>query len=411
MVPIKGEWTKFSDELDKIKFFRKWGLVSPKSETLCPVMCVDGYFDFPIPCEVVGYQGENWAVIQLDDGYHSIYGEYLAELQPRVPSCSISNLPRRKTFTDVLSDYVVLDIETTGLNPTQDEIIEIAAARYQYGKLVSEYQTFVKPTVEIPHDVEVLTGISQKDVEHAPSLVEIRTKFFKFIGDLPLIGHNILRFDIKFLSAAFDMQFRNTIVDTIPIAKDSFPLLPNHKLQYLKDTLQLDTLASHRALNDVYITNSLLWACFAPRRYEAKVTKAFWDNKLSNPSTESTSKSQRHRSSWKKVDVKNIKPICKNIDANSPLYCKNIAFTGHLTIPRESAMQMAVNAGATLKTSVSTKLHYLVVGKQDMDLVGEDGMSSKQEKAHELNQSGKAEINIITEEEFIALVKKEGAVL
>ena len=58
MVPIRGEWIKFFDDEDKLLHFRQWGLVSPKAKVLCPVMCVDGYFDAPIPCEVVGYRGE-----------------------------------------------------------------------------------------------------------------------------------------------------------------------------------------------------------------------------------------------------------------------------------------------------------------------------------------------------------------
>lgn len=411
MVPIRGAWTKFSDNEDKLLHYRQWGLVSPKAKVLCPVMCVDGYFDAPIPCEVVGYRGDHTAVVQIEDGCHAIHGEYLAEMQPRVPSCAVENLPRGKTFTEVLSDYVVLDIETTGFNCTQDDIIEIAAARYQYGKLVDEFQSFVKPKVEIPNDVTLLTGITQEDVENAPNPEEICSKLLWFVGNLPIVGHNILRFDVKFLSSAFCTQFNNPIIDTLPIAKESFPLLPNHKLQYLKKTLQLDSLASHRALNDVHVTNSLLWACLAPRRYESQVNTAYWDDKLSG-GRKASSKESRYKTSYgKKIDIKTVKPTCQNIDVNAPLYLKNIAFTGQLSISRESAMQMAVNAGAVLKSSVSKKLHYLVVGTQDLSLVGKDGVSSKEEKALELNRSGKANIQIITEEEFTVLVKREGVAL
>jgi len=68
-------------------------------------------------------------------------------------------------------------------------------------------------------------------------------------------------------------------------------------------------------------------------------------------------------------------------------------------------MQMAINVGAVVKTSVSKKTHYLVVGKQDTDLVGEDGLSSKEEKAYELNASCQADIKIIKEQEFLDLIK------
>lgn len=72
-------------------------------------------------------------------------------------------------------------------------------------------------------------------------------------------------------------------------------------------------------------------------------------------------------------------------------------------------MQMAVDAGAVLKTSVSSKTGYLVVGEQDITIVGMDGMSTKEKTARSLNESGKANIQIISENEFLELVKKEGA--
>lgn len=76
-------------------------------------------------------------------------------------------------------------------------------------------------------------------------------------------------------------------------------------------------------------------------------------------------------------------------------------------------MQKAVDAGAILRNSISAKTAYLVVGSQDKSIVGEDGMSSKEELAYALNQSGKANIQIICEAQFLALLQeqKEGAVL
>lgn len=80
-------------------------------------------------------------------------------------------------------------------------------------------------------------------------------------------------------------------------------------------------------------------------------------------------------------------------------------FTGELSIDRAAAMQMAVDVGAVVKSGVSGKTDYLVVGTQDLALVGADGMSSKEEKAYALNQAGKAHIQIIREQEFIDLVR------
>ena len=112
MVPIKGEWTPFGDINDQLNHFRLWGLIPPKSKKLRPIMVVDGYLDAPEPCNVVGYQGHNWAVIELADGFHAIHGEYLAELQP----IANQKLPFGMCFAEVLAEYVVADIETTGFD-------------------------------------------------------------------------------------------------------------------------------------------------------------------------------------------------------------------------------------------------------------------------------------------------------
>ena len=99
--------------------------------------------------------------------------------------------------------------------------------------------------------------------------------------------------------------------------------------------------------------------------------------------------------------------VCRtvnDIDPAHPLCGKNLVFTGELSISRKEAMQLAVNVGAVIKSSVSSKTDYLIVGKQDLALVGEDGMSGKEEKAHALNEAGKANIRIVSEADFWQLI-------
>ena len=410
MVPIKGDWTPFADFEDQLDHYRKWGLVSEKAKQLRPVMVTDGYFGIPEPCKVVGYQTDTWAVIELSNGYHAIYGEYLAELQPD----AYQKLPRGTCFTECLSEYIVVDIETTGFDFQNDRIIEVAAIKYKYGKKSSEFHSLVNPGRAIPEDITSLTGIAQSDVDSAPYIDDIAHEFLCFIADFPIVGHNALTFDIPFLSAQMKTEFTNVVIDTLPMARKVFDILPRHKLEYLNEVLQLQGSVSHRALHDVEATNALMWACMAPRRYETKVWRARLDNLTCKPATQQRKKAVSHarlNGPFEKVDIKAITPSCDSIDQYNPLYGKNIVFTGELSIPREKAMQLAVDCGAILKTGVSGKTSYLVVGQQDKSIVGADGMSSKEEKAHELNKSGKAHINIITEQEFICLAKKEGAVV
>lgn len=408
MVSIKGEWTPFKDFQDQLEHYRKWGLVSEKARDLRPVMVTDGYFGIPEPCTVVGYQSDTWAVIELADGFHAIYGEYLAELQP--DACQ--KLPRGTCFVECLSEYVVVDIETTGFDFRDDRIIEIAAVKYRYGEKLSEFYTLVNPDRIISEDVMSLTGISQDDVMTAPHIEDVAPDFLSFVANLPIVGHNALTFDVPFLSARLNVELENAVIDTLPMARKAFDALPRHKLEYLNEVLLLNDAVSHRALHDVETTNALLWACMAPRRYESKVWKARLDNIACKPATQQRKKStsySRPKGRFENVDIKAIQPSSENIVQSHPLYGKNIVFTGELSIPRERAMQLAVNCGAVLKSSVSGKTNYLVVGQQDKAIVGADGISSKEEKAHALNKLGKGHIQIITEQEFICLTEKEGA--
>ncbi len=403
MVPIRGEWIPFHDLQDQLDHYRLWGLIPEKSKQLRTIMVTDGYLGVPEPCRVVGYQTDTWAVIELEDGFHAIYGEYLAELQPE----SYQRLPRGICFADILAKYVVFDIETTGFDFHKDDIIEIAAIRYEYGREVARFHSLVNPHTLLPSNIVSLTGITQEDVDLAPALDAVSSGFFNFIGNLPLVGHNAVSFDGPFLSAKMG-QLDNAIIDTLPMARKMFSLLSCHKLEYLKDVLQLNNSGSHRALQDVETTNALLWACLAPRRYETNVFRSLLFDRGRTPRTKPAKVSSKS-AKFEHVDIKSITPSGGSVDLQSPLYGKNVVFTGTLSIPREQAMQLAVDAGAVLKTTISVKTHYLVVGRQDKALVGDDGMSTKEEKAHMINQSGKAQIKIINEHEFLDLVMKEGA--
>lgn len=405
MVPLKREWTPFKDHQDALDHYRRWGLISPTATKLPPVMVVDGSFDFPQPCSVVGYETgfENWAVIQLGDSVHGIHGEYLAELQPQ----PYQKLLDVDCFTTVLSNYIVVDIETSGLDKHADRIIEIAAARYEYGRLMDKFQTLVNPGVMLTPDTIALTGITQANVDAAPFLEDVAADFLSFIGDLPLIGHNAISFDIPFMSAQLNCDIVNPVIDTLPMARAVYDKLPRHKLDYLKSVFGFNFGASHRAMSDVETTNALLWACLAPNKYESKMWTAHLDSVLSGEKSQQISRSKsRMARNDKQVRTKDIRAT-QEVDPTHPLFGKSIAFTGELSIPRKDAMQMAVNCGAILKTAVSAKTDYLVVGTQNLNLVGEDRMSDKERNAIQFNRTKKANIEIISENQFIDLINRQ----
>ena len=106
--------------------------------------------------------------------------------------------------------YVSIDLETTGLNPKRDRIIEIGAIRVEQGQIVEEFSTFVDPGRKLEERITELTGIQDEDLTDAPQLDEVFPKLLEFMGELPLLGHRIL-FDYSFLKkAAVHLKVRKT---------------------------------------------------------------------------------------------------------------------------------------------------------------------------------------------------------
>ena len=97
-----------------------------------------------------------------------------------------------------MDSYVAIDIETTGLSPQKDEIIEIAGFRIENGKVVDRFQSLVRPVSYIPRNIQALTGITYEMVQSCNPVEYVLLDFDKFCGDLPLLGHNI-RFDYEFI--------------------------------------------------------------------------------------------------------------------------------------------------------------------------------------------------------------------
>lgn len=303
---------------------------------------------------------------------------------------------------EVMAHYIALDIETTGFSRENDRIIEIAAIHYVYDAEVERFHSYVNPQMQIPKHITELTGIRQSDVDTAPMIDDIAGAFRKFIKTYPIVGHNVSDFDWPFLTAHMMLDKPSILIDTLDMSRSAFPLLPSHKLSHLNYWFDLDDGTSHRADADAAAANALMWVCLYSKQYESQYQMAI---RHGIPKSEYTPKpkSRRH---FQKVSIADIKPSAEGQDQPGPLFGKKVVFTGELSISRNDAMQLAVNAGALLRTSVSSKTDFLVVGKQDLSVVGADGMSGKEEKAHEVNASGKGCVRIIDEAEFMTLLTK-----
>lgn len=178
----------------------------------------------------------------------------------------------------MMQTYVALDLETTGLQPKTDRILEIGALKVINDEIVDTYRTFVNPRMKIPDSITELTGITQEMVEGHPYQEEAVFGILDFCGDLPLLGHNIL-FDYSFLkhqAANLRRGFEKQACDTLHIARKAFPGLPSRSLAAMCSYYAIDRTRAHRAYDDAWASMKLygyLWGEFGeknPAWFETK---------------------------------------------------------------------------------------------------------------------------------------------
>ncbi len=156
------------------------------------------------------------------------------------------------------TSYVSIDLETTGLNPKLDKIIEIGALKVVDGERTETFRSYVNPGRKLEDRIIELTGIHQEQVDIAPDISEIFPKLVAFLEDLPLLGHRIL-FDYSFLKkAAVNLKcpFEKQGIDTLRIARCFLPQLKHRTLPYLCAYYGISHDA-HRAFADAEAASSL----------------------------------------------------------------------------------------------------------------------------------------------------------
>jgi DNA polymerase III epsilon subunit family exonuclease len=177
----------------------------------------------------------------------------------------VKEILSRETF------LTVFDLETTGLSPANDRVIEIAAIKYMIGEGFSlsemdSFQSYVNPERAVTEKITELTGITNEMLSDAPTEAEVFSDMFEFFGEEVLSGHNIERFDIKFMSELYarhgeTFEYAGT-VDTYRLAKEVIKIDKengpfNHKLSTLGDYFGVD-FSAHSAVEDVRATSKIV---------------------------------------------------------------------------------------------------------------------------------------------------------
>lgn len=165
--------------------------------------------------------------------------------------------------------YVCVDLETTGLNPKTDKIIEIGAVRIENGEETGRFATFVNPGRPLTERIVELTGIRDEDLCEAPDITEVLPTFLDFCRTDVILGHSIL-FDFSFMKKAAvnsKLVFEKKGIDTLKIARKFLTELDSRSLDFLCEHYQISHHA-HRALADAEATCTLydiLWQEFAEK--------------------------------------------------------------------------------------------------------------------------------------------------
>jgi len=186
----------------------------------------------------------------MKDGFKLIFGceGYFVD--------DLKNLVINPKGQDLNTEYIVFDIETTGLSQKKNKIIEIGAVKVKDGEEIDRFSEFINPEEPIPYSIEQLTSITDEMVMHAPTVDVILPKFLKFCGDDIVVAHNAA-FDTGFIkknAKDLGMKFDNTIMDTMTLSHVLLPELGKFTLDRVCKALNVKNEHHHRAVDDANAT-------------------------------------------------------------------------------------------------------------------------------------------------------------
>lgn len=250
-----------------------------------------------------------------------------------------------------LYDFVAFDIETTGLSPHRNEIIQLSAIKVKKDEVVDQFDSYVHPSEFIPTNIVYLTGISNETVKDAPNVEIVINNFKLFFEGLPLVGHNIITFDLPFLIAnGFDVPSIDAL-DTCRLARGKrFPIeMDNLKIPTLKRYFGIQN-TSHNSLADCE-TNVIV---------------------------------------YRKLRDDDLRPVTlEKASVSQSLSGLRFSITGEfMGIPREDIADAIRAHGGRVTGSVSKATDYLVDGKQIASTLTDGSHSKKEIDAAKIQATG-----------------------
>lgn len=309
-------------------------------------------------------------------------------------------------------DFIAIDFETA--NASMDSAISIGLAIVDNMEITQTiYYLMRPPKMVFSKSNAKVHGLTRKDVENEPLFPEIWEQIKHLFNDGTIIVAHNASFDLCVLRSCFE-TYRIPLppfyyADTIALTDPCIGSVDN-KLLSRANYYGIPMGSHHNAKDDACTCASTLIAAFKasnkPTFEELLKDHYIYDFWEVIPSIKNFDKETKKPYGMSSKTIKEIAATVEVADTSHELFGKNVVLTGELqSLSREEAIRAVISLGANLKTAVSGKTDFLVVGCQDKTIVGDDGMSNKEEKAYALIEQGK-DIKIIYEDEFLKLINQ-----
>jgi DNA polymerase-3 subunit epsilon len=167
--------------------------------------------------------------------------------------------------------FTAFDLETTGLDPQKDRIVEIGAVKFDRRGLVARFSTLINPGIPMPPEAGRVNNITDAMLADKPTLDEVLPDFLRFIKDTVLTAYNA-PFDCGFINETLKARYEkprglpNPVVDTLAIAREVFPGRRSYKLQELAAGLRIPAVEAHRAEDEARICMEIFIRCLGGNR-------------------------------------------------------------------------------------------------------------------------------------------------
>lgn len=314
-------------------------------------------------------------------------------------------------------DFIAIDFETA--NKSYNSACSLGMVFVEDNQIRDEKYFLIKPPSLYfnPRHIEV-HGIRPEDVENERTFNEIWGEIAEHFSTTPIVAHNAY-FDMSVLKASLEHygieQPSFNYICSIPISNRAVRgLKVGQSLKERTAFFNIESFNHHNALEDARACAQLVIKSIEAKNrksldafcktYSTLPIKSFSD--LKPPAEAVRKRAGAAKTFAPAIKVSELKPTTDSFDESHPFYGKNVVFTGEFEkIEKKAAMQKVIDAGGNVKSSVSKKTDYLIVGVQDKRIVGPNGMSSKETKAIDLIHQG-ARLEILSEDAFLETLKK-----